>query len=390
MIRRLTTISWSPTWGKPTSWGLGRRLAGSLLVALLLCGGALALSPPAAAQQDQGRAISDEALSGGAVPGGTLGSASDADFWRAVRRGVQGSVSIPDKNAGILVESGGDTWQEVRDGPLKVYGAWAVLGMIALLALFFVLRGRVRIQAGKAGRTIERFDDVDRFAHWLTAISFILLALTGMWLLWGRDVLIPVVGAEAYALVAYWGKYVHNFLAFSFVVGFVLMFVLWVGDNIPNRHDLIWLAKGGGLFSKRSHPHARKFNAGQKLIFWSVILGGLSLTISGIGLLFPFDTAMWGKTFALLGELGIQGLPGDVTPRMEMQLNTLWHGAIGLVMIAIILAHIYIGSVGMEGAFAAMGSGRVDENWAREHHDLWVAETENRSVEEARRPLPAE
>ena len=120
-----------------------------------------------------------------------------------------------------------------------------------------------------------------------------------------------------------------------------------------------------------------------------MILGGLSLTLSGIGLLFPFDTAMWGKTFAFLASLGIEGLPADVTPRMEMQLNTLWHAAVGLIMIAIILAHIYIGSVGMEGAFAAMGSGRVDENWAREHHDLWVAEAENKPVEEARRPLPA-
>ncbi|MEX2629942.1 MAG: formate dehydrogenase subunit gamma [Tistlia sp.] len=369
-----------------TAW---RGLVATLFVALLLCGASLVLAPGAEAQQDQGRAVAPDSVTGGAVPGGSLGVDSDSDFWRAVRRGVQGTVSIPDKQAGVLVESGGDTWQQLRDGPLKVYGAWVVLGMLALLALFFVLRGRIMIESGKAGRTVERFDDVDRFAHWLTAVSFILLALTGMWLLWGRDILIPLVGGEAYALVAYWGKYVHNFLAFSFVVGFVLMFALWVGDNIPNRHDLVWLAKGGGLFSKHSHPHSRKFNAGQKLIFWAVILGGLSLTLSGIGLMFPFETAMWGKTFALLGDIGIQGLPSDVTPRMEMQFNSIWHGAVGLVMIAIIMAHIYLGTVGMEGAFDAMGSGRVDENWAREHHDLWVADLRDEPVEQARRPLPA-
>lgn len=370
-----------------TTW---RGLIGSLLVALLLTATVGGAGSDALAQQTQGRETANEALSGGAVPGGSLGTSSDAEFWREVRRGVQGNVSIPDKQAGVLVESGGDTWQEVRNGPLKTYGAWLVLGMVALLALFFLLRGRIRIEAGKAGRTIERFDDVDRFAHWLTAVSFILLALSGMWLLWGRDVLIPLIGAGPYATVAYWGKYAHNFLAFSFIVGFVLMFALWVGDNIPNRHDLAWIAKGGGLFSKHVHPHSRKFNAGQKVIFWAVVLGGLSLALSGVGLLFPFETAMWGKTFGFLSSLGIPGLPADVTPRMEMQLNSVWHGVVGLVMIAIILAHIYIGSVGMEGAFAAMGSGRVDENWAREHHDLWVAEVEDKSVEEAGRPLPAE
>src|SRR5690606_25860199 len=146
--------------------------------------------------------------------------------------------------------------------------------------------------------------------------------LTGMWLLWGRDVLIPIIGAEAYAAIALWGKYLHNFLSFSFVVGFLLMFVLWVGHNIPNRHDLVWLAKGGGLFGGHSHPPARKFNAGQKLVFWAVILGGISLTLSGIGLMFPFQTDLWGKTFGLLASLGIEGLPETVTPIMEMQFNT--------------------------------------------------------------------
>ncbi len=367
-----------------------RGLLGSLALALLLLASLGVAAPDAAAQQSQGREISDEALSGGAVPGGSLGTSSDSQFWREVRRGIQGSVSIPDKKAGVLVESGGESWQEFRDGPLKVYGAWVVLGMIALLALFFVLRGRIRIEAGRSGHVIERFGDLDRFTHWLTAFSFILLAITGMWLLWGRELLIPLIGAAPYATIAQWGKYAHNFLSFSFIVGIVLMFVLWVAHNIPNRHDLVWLAKGGGLFSKHVHPHSKKFNAGQKLIFWSVILGGASLAASGIGLMFPFDTAMWAKTFNVLAAVGIEGLPTDVTPRMEMQLHTIWHATVGLIMIAIILAHIYIGSVGMEGAFAAMGSGKVDENWAREHHDLWVAEVENKPVDQARRPLPAE
>lgn len=371
-----------------------RRLLQPLAAVLLLCGLGLAIAPGAlvseALAQDQGRETAAEAPLAGQVPGGVLGSASDAELWREIRRGVQGNVSIPNKQAGVLVQSGGETWRELRNGPLKTYGAWVLLGMIALLALFFLLRGRVRIESGRSGRLIERFDGLDRFAHWLTAVSFVLLALTGIWLLWGRDLLIPVIGPGAYAAVALWGKYLHNFIAFSFLAGFLLMFVLWVRHNLPSRHDLVWLAKGGGLFSRHSHPPARKFNAGQKLIFWSVILGGLSLTASGVGLLFPFETAMWGKTFAALSSLGIGGLPETVTPMMEMQLNSLWHAAVALVMIAIIMAHIYIGSVGMEGAFAAMGSGRVDLNWAREHHNLWVDELEEQPHHPADQPLPAE
>lgn len=331
------------------------------------------LSATDAAAQNQGREVPEEALTGGAVPGGTLGSASDAEMWRAVRGGIQGEVSIPDTKAGILVQSEGENWRNVRNGPLLVYGSWLLLGMIGLLALFFVLRGRIKIEAGPSDRTIERFGFLDRFAHWLTATSFVILALTGINLLWGRFVLLPVLGPEAFSWLTIAGKYAHNFLAFPFMLGITLMFVLWVKYNIPNKYDLIWLSKAGGLFTKHSHPPSKKFNAGQKVIFWSTILGGLSLSLSGIAMMFPFEFDMWAKTFAALNIFGF-GLPTDITPIQEMQLSTLWHGLVSLVLIAIIVAHIYIGSLGMQGAFAAMGSGQVDENWAREHHNLWVAE----------------
>lgn len=345
-------------------------LAVMLLLAVALQG---LDSPDARAQSSDQPGVSSEGPVGGAVPGNSLGTTSSADQWRAIRDGLQGSVSIPDKKSGVLIQSGGENWRSIRNGPLMTYGSWILLGTIILLAVFYLLRGRIRLEKGPAGIPIERFGALERFVHWMTAVSFILLALTGINVLWGRHVLLPVVGPEAFTALTIGGKYVHNFIAFPFMLGVLLMFVLWVGQNIPNRYDLVWFAKGGGMFSKHSHPPARKFNGGQKIIFWAVVLGGLSLSISGIALMFPFEFALWEKTFAFLNIFGA-GLPESVPAVMEMQLSNLWHAILGLVMIAIILAHIYIGTLGMEGAFAAMGSGYVDENWAREHHNIWVEE----------------
>ena len=362
-------------------------LAGLLLAASLYLAG------PAAAQsgvEQQDPALSSEPL-GGTVPGESLGTASDTDIWRAVRRGVQGSVSIPDQQAGVLIQAYGENWRNVRNGPLSVYGSWVILGMLGLLALFFLLRGRVKIESGWSGQTIERFNGLERFTHWMTAVSFIILAITGLNLLYGRylvSALVPrgeghIPGSSPietiHATLTLWGKMAHNYLAFPFMLGVVLMFILWVRHNIPNRHDLVWLAKAGGLFSKHSHPPSKKFNAGQKIIFWTVVVTGFSLSLSGVALMFPFEVTPWAKTFAFLNTFGLS-LPTELTVMQEMQLSQLWHAVLALIVIAVILAHIYIGSIGMQGAFAAMGSGKVDLNWAREHHNLWVEEAERKQA----------
>tara|TARA_R110002012_G_scaffold237756_1_gene411510 strand:+ start:228 stop:1310 length:1083 start_codon:yes stop_codon:yes gene_type:complete len=315
----------------------------------------------------------------GQVPGNTLGSSSDADFWRSIRQGEQGMVSIPDARAGVMIQSEGDNWRAFRNGPLSVFGAWALLGMVILLCVFFILRGRIKVEHGLSGKLIERFNTVERFAHWLTATSFVVLAVTGLNVLYGRYALLPLIGPDAFSVITIAGKYLHNYLAFAFMVGVVMMFVMWVGHNIPNRLDLVWLAKAGGLFTKGVHPPAKKFNAGQKLIFWSVILGGASISISGVALLFPFELQMFGKTFAFINLFGTD-LPTQLTVMQEMQLSQLWHGIVGIGLIVVIIAHIYIGSIGMEGAFDAMGSGQVDENWAKEHHSLWVEEVQARQT----------
>lgn len=276
---------------------------------------------------------------------------SDADLLRALR-GVQGNVSIPDQKAAVLVQPQGRDWRSTMKGPVRVIGSWLILGMVALLIAFFLLRGRIEIEGGPTGRWVQRFNAAERFTHWFTASSFVVLALSGLNVTFGRYVLLPLLGPDLFTSLSIGLKYAHNYLAFPFMIGLALMFVMWVWHNIPNRYDLQWLAEAGGLFTRGVHPPSRKFNAGQKLVFWSVILGGIVLSVTGVFLLFPF----------YFGNMETQ------------QLMALLHSVFALVLIAIILAHIYIGSLGMEGAWDAMGTGRVDERWARAHHNIWVAE----------------
>ena len=185
-------------------------------------------------------------------------------------------------------------------------------------------------------------------------------------------------------------KWVHNNISWAFMVALVIIFVTWVVHNLPDRTDLRWLARAGGLFGGE-HPPAKKFNAGQKLIFWAVIVLGGSIALSGLSLLFPFEINLFGHTFSTLNSWGVPGwfglgdLPYPLEPQEEMQYTQLWHALVSLVLTAIIFAHIYLGSVGMEGAFDAMGKGEVEEQWAREHHSIWAQEVldENANSREA-------
>ncbi|MGF6860425.1 formate dehydrogenase subunit gamma [Rhodobacteraceae bacterium MBR-64] len=318
------------------------------------------------------------------APGlGPLGAASDSDIWRALRYN-EADVKVSSRNpaAGVIIQDSGMRWLAFRKGPLATYGGYLLLGTLAVLALFFLVRGRIRIDGARSGRKILRFASIERFSHWLLGGSFILLGITGLVQLFGRMAIIPLIGKGTFAPMAIAGKWVHNNVAWAFMLGLVMVTVLWIAHNIPNRHDLKWLAVGGGLFSKGVHPPARKFNAGQKLIFWAVVVLGISISASGLSLLFPFDLPMFAGTFRIINDLGLPGLfgfdplPATLLPHEEMQLAQIWHAIIAFLFIAIILGHIYIGSIGMEGAFEAMGSGEVDEQWAREHHGLWVEEVQ--------------
>ncbi|MEM7491281.1 MAG: formate dehydrogenase subunit gamma [Pseudomonadota bacterium] len=311
---------------------------------------------------------------------GTRGGASDSHLWRGVRfDDVDATASNRGPAATTLIQDGGMAWLQFRNGPLKVWGAWLLGGTVIVLGLFFLVRGRIRLHGERTGRTVTRFKAVERFGHWLLAGSFIALAVTGLLVLFGRVAIIPLLGHEAYAPIAVVSKWVHNNVAWAFMLALVLVFVMWVVHNLPRLEDLRWLMRGGGLFGG-GHVPARKFNAGQKLIFWSVIIGGASLSASGVSLLFPFEFPMFAKTFDVINATGLPQatgygpLPVALSPQEEMQLAQAWHAIVAFGLTAIIFAHIYIGSVGMEGAYDAMGDGEVEETWALEHHSIWAEE----------------
>jgi formate dehydrogenase subunit gamma len=371
----------------------GAKAGGLALV--LFAALALAIDAPAHAQQGTAPQIAGESPVDGLVPGNTLGGTSDTDFWRAVRQGEAGNVSIPDQKSATLVQSEGELWRSLRNGPIALYASWALLAIIVILCLFFAIRGRIKIEHGRSDKTITRFAGVERFGHWMLASSFIVLALTGLNVMYGRYVLMPVIGAEAFAWLTMVGKYLHNYLAFAFMAGLAMIFVMWVKHNLPDRTDIKWILQAGGLFSKHLHPPAKKFNAGQKMIFWLTILGGLSVSVSGWSLLFPYTTHFFGGTFELVNTVFGTSLPTALSVLQEQQLATLWHSIMSVFLVCVIIAHIYIGSIGMEGAFDAMGSGEVDLNWAKEHHSLWVEEVLARQGEAGKSnaaptPQPAE
>lgn len=284
----------------------------------------------------------------------TASAVQEQQLLEALQQGqaVTGRVSIPDQRAANLIKPAGQDWRTTHQVTLWWVTVLAVAGMLALVTLFYLTRGRIRVESGLSGVKILRFNAVERFTHWMTASCFIVLALTGLNLVIGKHTLLPLLGPEAFTAVTAAGKLAHNYLAWPFMLGVALMFLIWVKDNIPGRVDAHWIAAGGGFGRDGGHPPARRFNAGQKLIFWAVVLGGAALSVTGVLLLFP-------------------ALAGDYA---NWQLAQVVHGVVSAVLIAVMIAHIYIGSLGMEGAFDAMGSGEVDLSWAREHHSLWVEE----------------
>jgi formate dehydrogenase subunit gamma len=310
-----------------------------LLVTGLLLTFAVALAVPAFAQQVNP----------------TADSVKEQQFLDALKGNpsaeLTGRITIPDGKAATLERPAGREWRAFHQGTMIKVGAVAVLGTLLLLAVFYLARGRIRVESGLSGRTLTRFNAFERFMHWLTAACFIVLALSGLNVTFGKLLLLPLVGPQTFTNISVVAKWAHNYLAWPFMLGIALMFVVWIKDNIPGMVDLRWFAAGGGIVGK-GHPPAKRFNGGQKIVFWTVVIGGTALSVSGVYLLFP--------AFA-----------GGV---LNLQFWNMVHGLVAVLMVAAIFAHIYIGTLGMEGAFDAMGSGEVDLNWAKEHHSLWVAD----------------
>jgi formate dehydrogenase subunit gamma len=284
---------------------------------------------------------------------------------------LQGTVTLPDAKASVLVQPQGRDYRRFREGALPWIGGIAILGMLLALGAFYFTRGRIRLDhAEVSGRKIQRFNAFERFSHWMTATCFIVLALSGLNYIFGKRLLMPLIGPDAFAFLSQWAKYAHVFLSWPFMLGVLFLIVVWIRDNVPNRVDVEWLKRGGGFLGD-AHPDAGRFNAGQKIVFWVVALGGILMSATGIIMLFPFSAA------------DING----------MQLTQYVHATIGVLFIAVMIAHIYIGSLGMEGAYDAMSTGEVDVAWARTHHRLWVDEQQPKPVHNphtGRRPAPAE
>jgi formate dehydrogenase subunit gamma len=209
----------------------------------------------------------------------------------------------------------------------------------------------MRIEEGRAGRTMLRFNAFERFVHWLTAVSFVILAITGLNITFGRSLILPWLGAPAFSEWSEWAKFAHNYLSFAFTIGLVLMFLMWVARNLPSYNDLVWFKNGGGMFGGKEPP-AEKFNGGEKLIFWISTFGGIGVIVTGYVLLFPF----YGTTVG------------------NMQLAVIVHSVVAVLYISAMFVHIYMGTIGVEGAFEAMAEGTVDVNWAKERHSIWYEE----------------
>jgi formate dehydrogenase subunit gamma len=322
------------------------------LVALLTLATGLGFAAPPALAQVGSNAASDR----GVYQNPTQAPTDDeAALLRTLRSGqmpdgqVRGNVYIPDRKASILVQPEGRTWRDFRVGPSR----WVHAGMLALSILAVIVlavaRGSADYQRDPLGRRILRFRAVDRFVHWLTAVSFVLLALSGLNFVFGRIVLQPLIGDGAFSTLTQWGLFTHNYVGYAFLVGVLTMAVLWFRDNLFRRIDRLWFRRGGGLFSGEHIP-AEKFNAGQKLIYWIAVLGGLALGVTGVIMMLPIGT---------VGVGGMQWLQGI-------------HTLVAAAMIAVIIGHIYLGSWGVQGSFEAMTRGDVDLEWARTHHPLWA------------------
>ncbi len=282
---------------------------------------------------------------------------------------IPGDIDQLDPRARVLEQPAGRVWDHFHEVTLYWVGAIVILGTLAALAAAYFLLGRLRISAGRSGRKVPRFKAVERFAHWLTAVSFVVLGITGLNITFGKHVLLPLIGYDVFAAFSEAAKYVHNFTSFAFVLGLVLIVAIFIKDNIPDKTDIEWFRQGGG-FIKSKHAPARRFNAGEKLVFWGALGAGILVSVSGYLLLFPFY----------------------VTDIAGMQIAQVVHAVIAVLFVALILGHIYIGTLGMEGAFEAMWTGDVDYNWAKEHHDLWLDELAKRRAAFPRHPsaTPAE
>jgi formate dehydrogenase subunit gamma len=265
----------------------------------------------------------------------------------------QNYVSIPDKQASVLIQRAGQEWRVIRNGVITVYGGWLLAIAFFGIAGVYIVKGSIKLHEPLSGVMIKRFSGLDRFTHWIMAFSFLALAFTGLLILYGKYFAMPLMGGTAYGSFLMVCKSIHNFTGPLFTLSILVFFLLFVGKNIPEKGDLQWLFSFGGMFSGK-HVPAGFFNMGEKFWFWFGMTF-LGLVISGSG--FVLDM--------IVPFMDIQYLRGT------MQIANIIHSSAAILMTAMAMGHIYIGTIGMQGSIDGMKTGYVDATWAKEHHELW-------------------
>lgn len=274
---------------------------------------------------------------------------NNAPVWREVRSGQAHFTVTRGPEAGVLIQSEGNTWRQWRNGPITQYGGVLLIVVPAAILLFWLVKGTMKLHDKPTGRKMKRFSGFERFVHWGTAITFLLLAVTGLAILFGKHVLAPIFGPAFLAGLLTVGKLIHNYVGPVFAGFIVLMILAFLRDNVWQACDAIWIKRAGGLLGGDHVPSSR-FNFGEKTWFWlGVTFLGLTVAISGLVLDFP----NFGWT------------------RADMQLANIVHAIGAIVLLALACGHIYMGTIGVEGAYQSMKTGYVDETWAKEHHEYW-------------------
>jgi formate dehydrogenase subunit gamma len=332
-----------------------------LLLSLFLAGAAGAQTqsqqvPEPAPQQN----VKDQQGRAATQPG------NNAPLFREIRGGPQSpytSSSVQGREAGVLIQSWGDTWRRIRNGPVMFYGGWLVVLVIAAILGLYMLKGPVKLSEPLSGRQLRRFSAVEMTVHWSTAISFCLLGLSGLIMFFGKHVLLPVIGYTLFGWLTSLSKNLHNFVAPVFIVSVAVMVVIWARDNLWRSYDWMWLRRAWAFFLKNEHIPSGRFNAGEKAWFWGgVLLLSVFVAWSGLILLFPnFEQT-----------------------RHTMQEAWIWHASAALLYICAALGHIYMGTIGVEHTYENMRHGYCDETWAKEHHLYWYE-----AVKSGRRPQAA-
>lgn len=307
---------------------------------------------------------------------------NNAPFWRGVRESgtQQGYVSLPGAEKGVLIQgftqypgsrftTAGEAWRQVRNNWLIPYGGALLLIMLVAVGLHYKVKGPLEVHGAETGRKIERFTPLERAAHWSNAIAFVALAVSGIVMAFGKFFLLPVLGGTLFGYLSFALKNLHNFAGPVFAVSLIIVFVTFVKDNLPSKDDLVWLAKGGGLFNG-AHIPSHRFNAGEKVLFWG-----------GVFLLGAFTI---GSGF-VLDDI----IPGMAFTRGDMQIAHMIHATATVLMMTMFIGHIYLGTIGAKGAYAAMRTGYVDEAWAQEHHEYWYRDIKAGKIP-AQRSTPSE